>query len=238
MLTYKVRYLFILLVCPFLFCFCDSKHDTQQTANSQTGKTADSTTAPIKPAQTRTILFFGNSLTAGYGLDLAQAFPSLIQQKIDSLQLPYVVVNAGLSGETSAGGKARISWVLRKPVDVFVLELGANDGLRGLELTQTRRNLQAIIDTVKARNPDTKIVIAGMQMPPNLGQQYTSDFRQLFPDLAGKNQATLIPFLLDRVGGIAALNLPDGIHPTAEGHRLVAENVWQVLEPLLTESGS
>jgi acyl-CoA thioesterase-1 len=226
-------------VYPFLVAFwvllgfsCQpSAKEQQSTATPE--QPVDSAAQNTIPAKTKTILFFGNSLTAGYGLDPAQAFPSLIQKKIDSLQLPYTVVNAGLSGETSAGGKARISWVLRQPVDVFVLELGANDGLRGVELTDTRKNLQAILDTVKTRNPATRLVIAGMQMPPNLGQKYTTDFRKLFPELAEKNQATLIPFLLDRVAGIASLNQTDGIHPTAEGHRLVAENVWKVLEPVL-----
>ncbi len=217
---------------------CQSGAEKGQTA-AATNKPADSVPQNSIPekAKTQTILFFGNSLTAGYGLDPAQAFPSLIQKRIDSLQLPYTVVNAGLSGETSAGGKARIGWVLRQPADVFVLELGANDGLRGIELTSTRANLQAIIDTVKAHNPATRLVIAGMQMPPNLGPKYTSDFRNLYPELATKNQATLIPFLLDRVAGISSLNQADGIHPTEEGHRLVAENVWKVLEPVLrTES--
>lgn len=159
----------------------------------------------------------------------------MIQQKIDSLGLPYKVVNAGLSGETSAGGKARIGWVLRQPVDIFVLELGANDGLRGIALAATRQNLQAIMDTVKAKSPGAQLVVAGMQLPPNLGRQYTTDFRNLFAGLAQTNRAALIPFLLDKVGGIAELNQADGIHPTAEGNRIVAENVWKVLQPLLQE---
>ena len=222
---------FFLLVGVLALAACTSK-----TENSQTAANSAPAASPAKPAavvEKRNILVFGNSLAAGYGLDPVQAFPSLLQQRIDSLNLPYRVVGSGLSGETSAGGLARIGWVLRQPVDVFVLELGANDGLRGLDLAATRRNLQAIMDTVRAKNPDVKLVLAGMQMPPNLGKKYTTDFKNLFPELAEKNNAALIPFLLEGVAGIPALNQPDGIHPTAEGHRIVAENVWAVLRPLL-----
>lgn len=183
--------------------------------------------------QQKTILFFGDSITAGLGVSPEQAFPALIQEKVDAGGLNYKIVNAGLSGETSAGGAARIDWVLRQKVDVFVLELGANDGLRGLEINQTIQNLQAIIDKVKAKYPDVKIVIAGMQMPPNMGQEYTRAFSKIFPDLAKKNNAALIPFVLEGVGGNPDLNQPDGIHPNIEGHQRVAENVWQVLKPLL-----
>ena len=182
----------------------------------------------------KTILFFGNSLTAGYGVEPEEAFPALIGQKIDSAGLKYVVVNAGLSGETTAGGRSRVGWVLRRqPVAVFVLELGGNDGLRGLPLTDTRRNLQAIIDTVRGRSQDTKIVLAGMQIPPNLGQQYSADFKQLYGELARKNQLVLIPFLLKSVGGVRQLNQADQIHPTPAGHKIVARTVWQVLKPVL-----
>lgn len=183
--------------------------------------------------QKKTILFFGDSLTAGYGITPEQAFPNLIQQKIDEKGLNYKVVNAGLSGETSAGGVARIDWVLKQPVDIFVLELGANDGLRGLELSQTRENLQTIIDKLKAKNPRVKIVIAGMMVPPNMGEAYAQPFEQIFPDLAKKNNARLVPFLLEGVGGDPNLNQPDGIHPNVEGHKIVADNVWKVLSPLL-----
>lgn len=232
----KTVYPFLTGLLALMLCVsCQSGSEKNQATSDTAGKSTDSTAknSTFSTTKTQTILFFGNSLTAGYGLDPAQAFPSLIQKKIDSLHLPYTVINAGLSGETSAGGKGRIGWVLRQPADVFVLELGANDGLRGIELVSTRSNLQAIIDTVKARNPATRLVIAGMQMPPNLGEKYTSDFRKLYPELATKNQATLIPFLLDHVAGIPSLNQTDGIHPTAEGHRLVAENIWKVLEPVL-----
>lgn len=204
-------------------------------SKSNAGKTLDS--ADQKPAAAATeqknILFFGTSLTAGYGLDPTEAYPALIQNRIDSLQLPYKVINGGLSGETSAGGKGRIDWLLKQRVDIFVLELGANDGLRGLPVSQTIKNLQAIIDRVKAKYPDAKMVLAGMQVPPNMGAKYAADFKNMFPDLAKKNQMALIPFLLDKVGGVPKLNQDDGIHPTAEGDKILAENVWVVLKDLL-----
>jgi acyl-CoA thioesterase-1 len=181
------------------------------------------------------VLFIGDSLAAGYGLQASQAFPSLIQQKVDALNWNFKVINAGLSGDTSAGGLRRIDWLLRGRVDVLVLELGGNDGLRGIDLASTRANLQGIIDKVKAKNPRVKIVIAGMMVPPNLGQDYSRRFQQMYPELARANQAVLIPFLLEGVAGDSKLNLPDGIHPTAEGHKLVAETVWKHLRPVLQE---
>lgn len=181
----------------------------------------------------KTILFFGDSLTAGYGLSKEEAFPALIEKEIKKAGKNYKVVNAGLSGETSAGGLSRIDWILRQPVDIFVLELGANDGLRGLAPEATEKNLQAIIDKVKAKNPQAKIVIAGMMVPPNMGADYTERFRKIFPALAKKNDATLIPFLLEDVAGHEHLNLDDGIHPNRDGHRIVAANVYKSLAPLL-----
>ena len=182
----------------------------------------------------KTILFFGDSLTAGYGLDdVEDAFPGIIQSKIDSLSLDYIVINSGVSGETTSGGKNRISWILNQKIDVFVLELGANDGLRGIPLSETRKNLQAIIDAVLKKNSATKILLAGMQIPPNMGIDYTTEFKTIFPDLAKKNKLALIPFLLKDVGGIPSLNQSDGIHPTIEGQKIVANNVWEVLEPIL-----
>lgn len=183
----------------------------------------------------KTILFFGDSLTAGYGLDdaITQAFPGLIQQKIATAKLPYRVINAGQSGETTAGGVRRIDWILRTPVDVFVLELGGNDGLRGLPAEIAAKNLQTIIDKVRAKNPAVKLVIAGMVMPTSMGADYTEEFAAIFPELAKKNDATLIPFLLQGVGGDPELNLPDGFHPNEEGHQIVANTVWKTLEPLL-----
>jgi acyl-CoA thioesterase-1 len=186
-----------------------------------------------KKTNTRTILFFGNSLTAGMGLDPERAFPALIQQKVDSLAMDYMVINSGLSGETTASGKNRLSWVLNQPIDIFVLELGANDGLRGISLDETRKNLQLIIDKVKEHNPEVVIVLAGMQIPPNMGIEYTKEFQRIFPDLAIKNDLPLIPFLLKDVAGIPELNQQDGIHPTEEGQKIVAENVWEVLKSTL-----
>lgn len=179
------------------------------------------------------ILFLGNSLTAGYGLTAEEAYPALIQMKLDSAGCRYRVVNAGVSGETSAGGLRRIDWILQRPIAVLVLALGANDALRGHDLSTTRANLQAIIDRTRARYPEAEIVIAGMQAPPNLGRSYTEEFRQLFIDLARENDAALIPFLLEGVGGVPELNQADGIHPTAEGQAVVAGNVWGVLEEML-----
>jgi acyl-CoA thioesterase-1 len=181
----------------------------------------------------KTILFYGDSLTAGYGLSPEEAFPAIVGQKLSAKGKQIKIINAGLSGETSAGGLTRIDWVLRQPVDIFILELGPNDGLRGLPLEQTEKNLQAIIDKVRAKNPDVKIVIAGMLVPPNMGPDYSSKFRALFPRLAKKNSAALIPFLLQDVAGIEKLNQPDGIHPNVEGHRIVAENVLRVIDPLI-----
>lgn len=183
--------------------------------------------------QTETILFFGDSITAGYGLSVEEAFPALVEQELIRAGKDIKVVNAGLSGETSAGGLSRIDWILKQPVDLFVLELGANDGLRGLPLDQTRKNLQTIIDKVKMKNPQVKIILAGMMVPPNLGKEYTEEFKNIYPALAKKNQATLLPFLLQGVGGNDELNLADGIHPNVEGHKIVAKNVLSVLKPLL-----
>jgi acyl-CoA thioesterase I len=178
----------------------------------------------------------GTSLTAGYGLGAEFAYPALIQQKIDSAGLPYRVVNAGISGETSAGGLRRIDWSLQQPVDVLVLELGANDALRGLSVDSMKSNLDSIIKRTRAKYPDVKFVIAGMEAPPNLGAYYTSRFRDAFRDVAESNGAVLVPFLLDGVGGRRELNQEDGIHPTAEGQRILARNVWTYLKPVLRSS--
>lgn len=186
-----------------------------------------------KEDERKTILFLGDSLTAGYGLDEERAFPTIVQAKIDSLNLPFEVVNAGLSGETSSAGLRRINWLLKRKVDVLVLALGANDALRGVPLAVTRESLQSIVDKTKAKYPEVKVVIAGMEAPPNLGEDYTAGFRQIFKDLAVENDAALIPFLLAGVAGNPELNLPDRIHPTEAGHKIVAENVWQVLRPVL-----
>lgn len=225
--------LLVALISLFCCLSCGSKTETAQTQTSAADSAASSAALSTKK---KVIVFFGNSLAAGYGLDnTADAFPNRIGARIDSLGLPYRVVNAGLSGETTAGGRSRIGWILRQPADIFILELGGNDGLRGIPLASSRANLQAIIDTVRLKNPATKIVIAGMQIPPNLGQAYTTEFRGIFKELATKNKAVLIPFLLENVGGISKLNQPDGIHPNVQGHRIVTENVWKIISPMVEQ---
>ena len=179
------------------------------------------------------VMFFGNSLTAGYGLEEGEDFPSLIRNRIDSLSLDYDIVNAGLSGETTSNGLERISWVLRQPVDIFMLELGANDMLRGQDVTATEENLRSILKTVQEKSPNAKIIIAGMQSPPNMGPEYVAAFNGIFPKLTKEFNASLIPFFLEGVAGIEALNLPDRKHPNVEGQKIVTENVWEVLQPLL-----
>ncbi|WP_394353869.1 arylesterase [Spirosoma taeanense] len=226
----------LMLVLTVWGCGSSDTKTSEQEASAATGRSAGST--PEAPAKKQVILFYGNSLTAGYGVEPQQAFPALVGQKIDSAGLNYTVVNAGLSGETTAGGKSRIGWVMRQPVAVFVLELGGNDGLRGLPLASTRQNLQAIMDTVRRKSPGTTLVLAGMQIPPNMGTSYTREFRDLFRELAEKNKAILIPFLLEGVGGVPKLNQPDGIHPTPAGHRIVANTVWNVLRPVLEKRPS
>ncbi|QED36632.1 arylesterase [Antarcticibacterium arcticum] len=222
---------FYVLLGFLLFVSCGEKAKKDEGPRpQQTNETLYS-----KVEQRGVILFFGTSLTAGMGLDSEEAFPAVIQQKIDSLDLGYEVVNAGLSGETSAAGKNRIGWVLKQKVDVFVLEIGANDGLRGVPIEETRKNLQAIIDTVRAKGPDTEIILAGMQIPPNMGQAYATEFRELFPSLAQENDLYLISFLLEDVGGNPKLNQQDGIHPTAEGQKILARNVWEVLYPVISK---
>ena len=183
----------------------------------------------------RTLVFFGDSLTAGFGLadPAAEAYPALIQARIRDAGLPWRVVNAGLSGETTAGGLRRIDWTLRTPPDLFVLALGANDGLRGISPALMRSNLEEIIGRVRRRQPAARIVLAGMQMPPELGPEHAAAFARVFPEVAEKTGATLVPFLLDGVGGVAELNQGDRIHPNPAGHAVIAETVWKILQPLL-----
>jgi acyl-CoA thioesterase-1 len=204
-----------------------------------TDPTHQSTGVPAAPSDPApVVLCLGDSLTAGLGLDPAQAYPALIQDKIDALGWPYKVVNAGVSGDTTAGGLRRIDWLLRGRVDVVVLALGANDGLRGIDVAVTRANLEKIIAKVKAGSQaagGATVVLAGMQTPPNMGPEFARDFRTLFPELAEQNDVPLIPFLLEGVAADQQLNQSDGVHPNAEGQRLVAENVWRVLEGVLRE---
>jgi len=221
--------LIILTIVTLLSVSCSNNH-TEKVSAMQENKNKKEV-----PSSTRkNILFFGNSLTAGYGLESPEeAFPALIQKKIDSLALPYQAVSAGLSGETSAGGNERVEWAIKQSFDVFVLELGANDGLRGLDTDETYKNLAGIIEKVKAANPDCKIVLAGMMVPPSMGSTYAKKFQAIFPTLAKEYRLFFIPFLLEGVGGEVELNQKDGIHPTAAGQKILAENVWKVLEPLL-----
>ena len=225
-----LKFCYFLIFTILLSCGSDTskKEKTTKTAPLETEETIAATST------TKTILIFGDSLTAGFGLDdVNEAYPAVIQTLIDSLLLDYTVINSGLSGETTAGGKNRINWVLNQKIDVFILELGANDGLRGIPLKETRKNLQAIIDAVLEKNSETKIILAGMQLPPNMGEDYISEFKAIFPELAAKNDLYLIPFLLKDVGGIPELNQSDGIHPTVEGQKILAKNVWTVLEPII-----
>ncbi|MEP7107565.1 MAG: arylesterase [Ferruginibacter sp.] len=218
----------ILITLPvMLFPGCSNNEKSPGAKENITQKDA------VMVVKKKTIVFFGNSITAGYGLSPSQAFPAIIQNKIDSSGISYKVINAGVSGETSSGGNTRIDWILREPIDVFVLELGANDGLRGLPLSETRKSLQSIIDKVKSKYSDAKLVLAGMQIPPNMGQRYTTEFRNIYQELAKANGMILIPFLLEGVGGEVKLNQQDGIHPTAEGHRIVADNLWLELKKIL-----
>lgn len=226
---YKFK-LTLLLLTTLIFAACDQNKKPAGDENAKSSTAAQ----PDAAATSKTVLFFGDSLTAGYGLDdPSEAFPGVIKDKIDSLKLPYKVVNAGLSGETTAGGNARLDWLLKQKVDIFILELGANDGLRGIPVTETSKNLQSIIDKVKAKYPEVKIVLLGMQVPPNMGADYANKFKAVFPDLAAKNHTQLVSFFLQGVAGIPTLNQADGIHPTAQGAKIAANNVWEVLKELL-----
>ena len=185
------------------------------------------------PASNAVVLFVGTSLTAGLGLNPDSAFPQLIQAKIDAAGLPYEVVNAGVSGETTSGLLRRLDWLLRGPFDVVVIESGANDGLRGTPVATIERNLGEIVTRIRAAHPAARILLAQMEAPPNLGNEYTAAFRAMFPRIAAENGATLVPFILDGVAGVSQLNQGDGIHPNQQGEHRVAENVWKVLEPAL-----
>ncbi|WP_238988404.1 arylesterase [Aureibaculum marinum] len=226
-----LKFCYFIVALMLIACRGDASKYKNTTTPIDTNNTEQNTTSI---SNTKKILFFGDSLTAGYGLeDSNDAFPSLIQSTIDSLGLNYTVINSGLSGETSAGGKSRIEWILKQNIDIFVLELGANDGLRGIPLKETKENLQSIIDIVRKKIPKATIILAGMELPPNMGPEYTTEFRTIFVDLAKENKLPFIPFILKDVGGVVELNQPDGIHPTVEGHKIVAKNVWEVLSKVL-----
>lgn len=196
---------------------------------TQTAKSDESR----RPLKSSTVLVLGDSLAAGFGVDPSEAFPAVLQRRAEESGMLIRVINGGVSGDTTAGGVRRLDWMLKSPIDVLFLELGGNDGLRGLPIESTRSNLTAIIQRTRARHPKAEIVIAGMQMPPNVGRDYADRFRALFPEVAREEKASLIPFLLEGVGGQPDLNLPDQIHPTPQGHRMIASNAWPVLEPLL-----
>lgn len=233
----EIRYYAVIVFCLALILACKDKRPSQEQVVDETINSAQKFTDDQESTMKRekTIMFFGNSLTAGYGLEDGESFPSRIQELLDSLGYQYEVINAGLSGETTSGGKNRIDWVLREPVDIFVLELGANDVLRGLDLSETQKNLEDIVKIVQSKYPDTEIVIAGMEAPPNMGSEYTTQFRGIFSKLAKEHDAALIPFLLDNVAGIPSLNLGDGKHPNAEGQYIVRDNVWQVIKELVVK---
>ncbi|WP_200975554.1 arylesterase [Echinicola sp. 20G] len=218
------------LFLGFIISFSACNNSTSQREEVAQKKDEPQTT---EKKSEKTILFFGDSMSAGYGVDQEEAFPALIQDKIDSLELDYKVINGGLSGETSASGLSRIDWFLEDEPAIFILELGGNDGLRGIQLSATKENLQAILDKVKNKYPNTQLMLAGMQIPPNMGEDYTSEFKKIYPELAQNNDLVLIPFLLEGVGGNPELNQPDGIHPTEEGHKIVTETVWKYLSPIL-----
>lgn len=225
----SINILFIAIILAFSNCKTDTK-EAPKTTQNQTPATAQASVTK------KNIVFFGNSLTAGYGLQnpTKDGFVGLLESRLDSLKLPYTCINAGESGRTTAGGESAIDWVIeQQPIDVFILELGGNDALRGVKPEESIKNLQSIIDKVKAKNPSVKIVLAGMEAPRNMGSSYIKAFHDMYPMLAKKNNAALIPFLLENVGGIAELNQKDGIHPTEAGNKIIVETIWNTLKPIL-----
>ena len=209
------------------------------TGDGKTAATGAQREGPVASSQSpvarKTVLIVGTSLTAGLGLDPEEAYPALLRRKADSLGLHVEIVNAGLSGETSAGALRRMDWLLRGPADVVIIETGANDGLRGLDVDSTRANLRAIVGKVKAARPAARILLAQMEAPPNLGAKYTSAFHAMYQDVARETSTEVMPFLLAGVAGIASLNQPDGMHPNEKGEQIVADNVWAALEPVLRQ---
>jgi acyl-CoA thioesterase-1 len=212
----------------------DTSTSTKPASAPESPAVAATDSVPTALDGRRTILFLGTSLTAGLGLDPDSAYPQRIQRKIDASGLPYQVVNAGVSGETSAGLLRRLDWVLRRPADVVVVETGANDGLRGQPVAATRATIGQVLTRIRRARPTATVLLAQMEAPPNLGPEYTSAFHAMFPALAQEHGATLLPFLLEGVAGIQRLNQNDGIHPNNAGERVVTDNVWRVLQPLLT----
>ncbi len=226
---YKLFLLFFFLMVSA----CENKQTTPKHVAATNQQSLEESIKQEKKSTKKKILFFGDSITAGYQLEEEDAFSYLIQHQIDALDLDYIVINAGVSGETSSGGLNRIDWVLRQPVDIFCLELGANDALRGLDPNETQKNLEGIIEKVKSRYPEAQIVLLGMLAPPNLGKNYSEKFNKIYPSLATKYHCPIVPFLLDGVAGIAELNLQDGIHPNKKGHEVLKNNIWKVLKTYL-----
>ena len=222
--------LYLMTAFSLLYCTNPTKDKPVEAKSEVDQKAVFTEQKSDKPV----IMFFGDSITKGYGIDPDDAFSTLIQLRLDSLGYDYLVINAGLSGETTASGLSRVNWVLKTVPEIFILELGANDGLRGINTEETRKNLKKIIAKVREVNPEVKILLAGMEVPPNMGEGYADPFRKIFPGIRDSEQVSLIPFILDKVAGEPELNLPDGIHPTVEGHRIVSETVWQYLQPMLT----
>jgi acyl-CoA thioesterase-1 len=204
-------------------------------AERTAGSSTTTTDSASRTVRTPVVLFFGTSLTAGYGLAPEQAFPALIEKKAREEGVPIKVVNAGLSGETTAGAVRRIDWVLRTPADLVVIEGGANDALRGLPPEAARANLEKLIALVRAKQPQAKIALIQMEAPPNYGVSYTRSFRSIYTDVAKKENVPLLPFLLSGVAGISRLNQPDGVHPNVAGERIVADNVWNALKPVIQQ---
>jgi len=240
-----MRILFVLVLCacgagrdakkPDSLRAGDGKRETGDGVAATSAAAKDSVSRLPSPVSRKTVLIVGTSLTAGLGLEQEDAYPALLQRKADSLGLHVDIVNAGLSGETSAGALRRIDWLLRGPADVVVIETGANDGLRGLNVDSTRANLQAILAKVKAARPAARILLAQMEAPPNLGAKYTAAFSAMYQDVAKEAQVSVMPFLLRGVAGVTALNQQDGMHPNERGEQIVADNVWESLEPVLRQ---
>jgi acyl-CoA thioesterase I len=236
------RGLFVATLCVVSACGSggnvDNSRNVAEAKNNMSvgkanGDSAATAAAPSTSVRTPVVLFFGTSLTAGYGLDPEQAFPSLIEKKAEAEGLPIKAVNGGLSGETTAGAARRIDWVLRTPADLVVVEGGANDALRGLSPDAARANLEQVIATIRQKQPRAKIALIQMEAPPNYGATYTQSFRTIYADIARKENVPLLPFLLGGVAGISRLNQADGVHPNLAGERIVADNLWKALKPIV-----
>lgn len=227
------HFLGILTLIVLASCSGQAQKAEPVAVQDSTTKAGSQTATEPSEASEKVMLIFGDSIAAGYGLEQQEAFPALLQTKIDSIKAPWKVINGGLSGETTAAGVRRLEWSLQQRVDLLLIELGGNDALRGVSVSEMRSNLDQMIQMTKAKYPDAIIVLAGMKAPPNLGSKYAQEFEAVYAQVAKKHGITLIPFILEGVGGIERLNQADQIHPTAEGHRIIAKTVWEVLEPLL-----